>query len=385
MQYAAFALALVLASACYSPQYRDCQFSCTTNQCPAGLECTEGVCRLPGMSGACEEPPMLDAAADADLGGPIPLELLTRRQIEALCSRNVRCGVSDDQQSCEAIYSNFLTVRLADLQAAVTVGTLVYHPDRAATCVANVTALACDRDSASRRGLGIDCATIFDGAVTDGAACTMNEECVSQSCSIDPTCTAACCTGTCAGSSPPMLRDLNDICTPTDICTTGYCSTFSMRCTSPLADNDPCSTSDQCKPSSTCRQVAGGTPVCQPLVQTLGPCGTTIDCKSLAEVCGSGKCAAGGLTGATCDATTPCQEQHPCSSGMCAAPPTLNEPCSQFTSCQVGYCNFSVGTCQAKKDDGIACDMALSGRDCTSGFCDTTQPIPKCAARPVCI
>jgi hypothetical protein len=381
MQYVV--LVLALTGACYSPQYRDCQFSCTQNQCPAGLECTDGVCRLPGMTGACEQLLVPDAAPDADPRSPIPLDMLTSRQLTALCERNVRCGVSDDLQSCLKIYGNLFQTRLGDLMAAVAAGKLVYHGDRAATCAATMTGLACDRDSASRRSLGLECATIMDGTVPGGQPCTMNEECISQICSIDPTCIDACCTGTCAGSTAPSLRNLNATCIPNvDICTTGYCSQTTLHCESPLADNSVCSTSDQCQPSSTCRQGAGNT-ICLPLVATLGNCGASSDCKGLADVC-NGKCSTGGLTGSPCGSTSECQDLHSCS-GTCAPPPTLNQSCTTFPICQEGYCNSSSGTCTTKLDDGSPCDMNLAGRDCVSGFCDRMMVIPTCAIRPVCI
>jgi hypothetical protein len=383
MQYVALALALALTGACYSPQYRDCQFSCTKDQCPSGLECTDGVCRLPGMTGACDEPPMPDAAADADTRGPIPLDMLSNRQLTALCERNVRCGVSDDLQSCMMIFGNLLKPRSTDLTAAVTAGKLVYHPDRAAACVATVAGLACDRDTANRRSFGLDCATIFEGTLPGGQTCTMDEECISQACSIDPTCIDACCLGTCSGSTAPSLRDLNATCIPNvDICTTGYCSTSTLHCESPIADNGVCASNDQCNPSSTCRQGAGHT-LCLPLVHNLGNCSFSLDCKSLGDVC-NGKCVTGGLTGAPCGSASECQDLHGCA-GSCTPPPTLNQSCSPFSICQSGYCNASSGTCTAKKDDGVQCDTNMSGRDCTSGFCNTMMPIPKCETRPVCI
>lgn len=53
IRFVVVVVAAVLASACYSPGYRDCEVTCAGGTCPSGLRCDQGVCRLPGMNGAC--------------------------------------------------------------------------------------------------------------------------------------------------------------------------------------------------------------------------------------------------------------------------------------------------------------------------------------------
>jgi hypothetical protein len=40
--------------------------------------------------------------------------------------------------------------------------------------------------------------------------------------------------------------------------------------------------------------------------------------------------------------------------------------------------------CTAKKLDGVTCDPARGGTECTSGYCDNAMANPICATRPIC-
>lgn len=71
-----FLLVLLVVSACYSPGYRDCEITCASGTCPSGLTCSAGVCRAPGMTGACNVQP----GDDANLGDT-PLDVADAAQL----------------------------------------------------------------------------------------------------------------------------------------------------------------------------------------------------------------------------------------------------------------------------------------------------------------
>jgi Tol biopolymer transport system component len=67
--------------ACYSPGYRDCEITCASGSCPAGLACSAGFCREPGMTTSCSTPPQeagvdgpdIDAAPLGPWGAPVQI------------------------------------------------------------------------------------------------------------------------------------------------------------------------------------------------------------------------------------------------------------------------------------------------------------------------
>lgn len=53
---------IALLSGCYQPSLADCASTCgSSNSCPDGTSCSNGVCRLEGASGACPAMPGVDA------------------------------------------------------------------------------------------------------------------------------------------------------------------------------------------------------------------------------------------------------------------------------------------------------------------------------------
>jgi lectin-like protein len=78
--------ALGLAAGCYAPEVADCAITCAmSQQCPDGLDCRAGFCRIQGAAGICEAgddaatdgSAAADAAPTSDAAGcpPLPLHM----------------------------------------------------------------------------------------------------------------------------------------------------------------------------------------------------------------------------------------------------------------------------------------------------------------------
>lgn len=72
------------ASACYSPQFKDCELRCSqAGTCPVGLSCVAGVCRAGGETGECTTP-LPDGAPDGPEDASIPVDAWTFGTAEPL-------------------------------------------------------------------------------------------------------------------------------------------------------------------------------------------------------------------------------------------------------------------------------------------------------------
>lgn len=375
---------LLLVVGCYSPSYRDCEVTCASGQCPAGLRCDNGVCRLPGMTGACGTTG--DVPMDASRG--VPLELYGEARATAMCEYLVRCGAAEAVESCVEVLQSLAfvlgpVINAYDNQiAAVAAGKALYHPEKAADCLQEFATQSCDRRSLFSPG-PLACSEMFSGTLGADAPCAIGETCISQFCMTTSCTSNGCCTGTCVGSKPPALLQLTQPCTYRDRCENGYCDTTNANgavCTPFKAQAEPCSSTGQCMDGLLCRPDAAGMLTCQQPVENLGACNSTQDCRLLSNVCSGNKCDVGGLQGFACPTGTECQLYHGCINGSCALPPALQEPCTPNQSCRTGYCDGV--TCVPQKADDTQCDPTRGGQDCESGFCDSTSGL--CASRPVC-
>lgn len=374
-----------LASACYSPSYRDCQLACASGTCPSGLECTAGMCRLPGMTGACVVDPMIDASG-SDARPGLTVEMYFQAALASICDYDARCGVFETEAACNTVLGNLLTLDSASIVAAVNAGKAEFHPDRAAACLAAREQLTCKRDNARIAGADmLPCNTVFSGTVGSGGTCALNEECVSQNCGLGNCPPGACCTGMCIGGSEPAVKTVGQPCSTRDICVDSYCDGANGACTDYLALGAPCSTSDACPVGARCANVAAGAQ-CANYASTGTPCSTSQDCANTADVCRNGGCLTGGLTADPCVASGECQELHYCgdSATGCQLPPNLNESCASSGFCSAGYCDPTTMVCTPKKQNGQPCSPTI-GNECTSGYCDTTMANPSCGTRPTCI
>jgi hypothetical protein len=99
---------------------------------------------------------------DGAAAPPIPVEKVARRWRKALCEKIYACCtpaermanpmVGSDVQSCQAKLEAETTFFLGDLPTSVAAGRVAYHPDKLATCLADLKARSCDagQDAARR-------------------------------------------------------------------------------------------------------------------------------------------------------------------------------------------------------------------------------------------
>lgn len=377
---------LLLVVGCYSPSYRDCEVTCASGQCPAGLRCDNGVCRLPGMTGACGAP-MGDVPVDGSRD--IPIEQLGEARLAAMCGYLFRCRAAESVATCMDVVRSLPfglgpSRDYSSAAAAVAAGTALYHPDKVRECLEYYETETCDRAKAFSAG-PLACSEIFSGTSDADAACAIPETCRSQNC-VTTSCTNQCCTGTCAGDAPPSTKALDEPCTFRDRCTGGYCDTSNMSgafCLALKTQGQACTSASQCADGLTCRsEETTGALTCQVPVENLGPCMSTQDCRYLADTCNAGACVTGGLEGTPCPMGNECQLYHSCTGGSCALPPVVGDPCTLNQGCRNSYCNGT--SCVARLGDGEPCDPARGGADCESGYCGTDAGTSACKPRPIC-
>ena len=186
---------------------------------------------------------------NAGSAGSIAIQDLGSRDLEAECSRAVRCGSYPDQPTCVAANPSNLAQLIADAQA----GKVKYDGTAAADCLSALAAESCTLSGARLFKYPAACRKAFQGTLAPGVPCFINQECVSLSCNLPPTAGGpTCIAGTCDAVVVP--------------------SALGEGCT--FATQEP-----PCVDGTECRATAGGTNMtCQPLVALGGACLTQDDC-----------------------------------------------------------------------------------------------------------
>jgi hypothetical protein len=250
-------------------------------------------------------------------GGSIPLSDLGARLLDAICSREVRCGVYPDKATCAATLGNLLDE--AQLTADVNAGRVVYDGKAAADCLSTAYDSpsgfgSCSNTVALSAPGTPSCGDAIKGTLATGAACFDSDVCLSGSCDRSA-CTsgAACCMGVCAAAKTTV--GIGD-----------DCSSATVAC--PEASFCP-----QSSPTGT-------SPMCTAKIAAGQPCTNLTDCAS-GTLCVS-------------DATT--------GAGACGKLPTRGQSCmaSQFCDAVTDYCNTTTGLCTARVAPGGACPMMNS-------------------------
>jgi hypothetical protein len=281
----------------------------------------------------------LVACGDDD-GGSLAVADVPERLEGEVCAQAVACGLSPDEATCRA--TTFLDTDSNDLEAAVARGTVIYDAGAAADCIdafADFLGGCAFSDQGSIDEPPDACARAVQGTVAAGGACYLDEECVGGSagdaeCVAPPSCTMACCMGTCSAvdEGPPLP------CTIEDLCADGlYCQ--------------PGQTMDTCQP-----QVSSGA------CDAFDACASPMIC-DLDFGTGMGTCYRPAAEGATCN------------------PEALYASCDRFDN----YCDPADSTCKKRPRPGEACNVEVDNCAewawCNAGTCDTLpgegEPCPQ--------
>ncbi|HVU52888.1 MAG TPA: hypothetical protein VHL80_19535 [Polyangia bacterium] len=259
-----------------------------------------------------------------------------------------------------------MNLDVRQVQAEVAAGTVKYDGAQAAACLDAVADATrdCSRSKAPTHGLPA-CAAVFTGMVADGGACFGATECASQRCDV-MACTAACCPGTCAASTPSGVP-LGGACTGAFTCAAGgFCdgSTMPFHCVPSLPAGSRCAAEDSCAAGLGCLP-------------------------STADPASPFACAAFAAEGApctgedTCDLTTDFCDPATSTCKPRLAPGSACDP--TVVSC-LGYasCDKATGKCIALGRLGDPCPVAfgdgcLSDLECgTDDVCQLPTPDPIC-------
>ena len=312
--------------------------------------------------------------------GPVAIDDLGSRVVDAVCQQYVRCGVFTNQSFCAATFR----IHEQDIVAAVKDGTVKYDGGKAADCLAAFSADTCDPTTHEARVEPQACKDTFKGTVADGGACEVNEQCVSQSCNLQ-SCSMACCPGTCAPTpaAPAAIgQPCTGACADGAFCKSGTCAALLAAGTTCQSDSD-CDYGLACVGATGAEKCAAAPSAGQACVSHYGS-STPSSCIVEGLTCDTTamKCVAFLDSGATCSAQGPqCKQDLACdpTTSKCGALPAVGQSCSG--SCAVGaFCDFSgTGKCVAVLPDGQAC---TSDEACQSGNCDTTTT--KCTEPATC-
>jgi hypothetical protein len=306
----------------------------------------------------------------AGCGGGIAAQDLAKELRDAECDLRVRCGELASVASCDGFFPvTSDTVLLAELAG----NKVTYDPDRAEQCVNAIKNLPCDETTQEAREPPAACRGFVTGTIAVGAACFTNEECVSAACAT-PSCTQACCAGTCIAAEPPGKA--GDPCT-TRACGAGLTCDNTRTCVALFAAGAPCTLFDQCAYGLGC---LGDPGICAALPHVGEACPDG-QCAELGTYCTPAKlCAPLGLLGDACATSSDCSRYYTCDaqSLACTRLPVAGEPCAGLCS-DGSFCDSGTTTCTARRAIGGAC---TTGSTCATGYCDPVALA--CAAVPIC-
>lgn len=306
----------------------------------------------------------------AGCGGGIAARDFAKELRDAECDLRVRCGELASIASCDGFFPvGSETVLLAELAG----GKVTYDRDRAEQCVNAIKDASCDGTTKEARETPPACHELVSGTGAVGVTCFTNEECASAACAL-PTCTQACCAGTCHAAEPPGAA--GDPCA-TRACGAGLTCDNTKQCVALFAAGAPCTLFTDCDYGLGC---LGDPGVCGPMPH-LGDACPDGQCAELGSYCTTAKlCAPVGLLGDACTTSSDCSRYYTCDpqSLACTRLPIAGETCSG--PCSDGsHCASTTTTCTALLANGGSCTVDSA---CETSYCDPTAKV--CAAVPIC-
>jgi hypothetical protein len=306
---------------------------------------------------------LLAASGCGGGGASIPLADLGARLLDAICTREVRCGVYPDKATCEAEAGDLLDE--GQLIADVNAGRSVYDGKAAADCLSTYDSPtgfgSCSNSVALSAHGPSSCGDAIKGTLATGAACIDNDVCLSGNCDRSA-CTSgvACCMGVCVAAKTTVA--IGDDCSSAMVtcpdgsfCQTSTTATGTTRtCVAKIAAGQPCAALTDCAPGTVCvSDAASGAGVCGTWPTRGQSCMASQFCDDVTDYCNT-------------------------TTGLCTARAIPGGACPQMNAC-VAYatCTTTTATCVAQGQVGAVC---VAPADCLSGNCAAgtcaVQPAP---------
>lgn len=368
-------------------------------------------------------------------GTPVPLSELGDAYETVVCEVLMQCERAS-YASVDECKADREPAALADLEAAVSEGRVVYDADAVGACRAAIEANLCNLGYLfvpSVLSIVDDC-LVGEGRQMAGQPCRHDIECEDGTyCDRSATCPGICvafaqqgqpCDDSAGPECEPAIdisltellsmsaEQIQQLVEQTDPialrCIEGTCQTGSAS-GGPCDSNSDCLADGWCDATNVCEaaipyggscaeigsecasglfcdQLSGvSAGVCQPLSALGGPCTFNGDCQGdlvcvQVDYTMYGVCSNLGQATDPCSFDSSCEPGLACDNNVCVALPTAGAPCLFGTDCAVGFTCVS-GTCRAEALPGEPCnttDAICVGR-CLSGTCG-----PKAALGEAC-
>jgi hypothetical protein len=229
---------------------------------------------IEGMRTASGAPVLLCVAAAFVIGcggghggGAVPMDQLGAEYASVFCHKAFTCCdatelaggnvTTADEATCRSLVGPEISSNVADNQADVSGGRLVYHGDSARRCLDTLAALPCAQWGGDEElARFADCQHVFEGLVAPLAPCVRNAECADGFC--DTT------AGVCRA-----LPKLGESC-PSGLCSEGLACLSNPTtgatdvCGAPLGDGSPCHYDSECTSAFCNIDPGGSTSSCGP-------------------------------------------------------------------------------------------------------------------------
>ena len=296
----------------------------------------------------------------------------------AACARHVRCGLVDDEATCEAL---FRPPWRGTQLAALASGQVRYDGVAAARCHAALAQVGCDATARDARTLPAACARVFAGTVPLGGRCTLDEACVSGACDAPACAPSTCCAGVCEERVTAL--PLGAACDATHACVDDITCGEAGRCEPRALAGEPCRAEAACAFGLACigaTELQAGTCRALPAIGEPCPYGR---CAEVGATCAQGTCAPLGLGGAPCTSGAACSPFLHCdlATRACADLPGLGARCAGAGRCAgEAWCDGT--TCQAPLETGAPC--AADNECATVDECAEGPVFDACTARATC-